>query len=94
MYQPHEVGNASPDRDSCHNYNRTPVSGIRLNIWGEQGPTIVTIPHHSHNQERSERAEEDYPEWEMDNMDWNELEKLLLKEFIFEYIYICIYIYT
>jgi len=40
---------------------------------------ITTIPHHSRSQERSERVEEDYPEWEMDNMDWNELEQFPVK---------------
>jgi len=53
------------------------------NTPGEiQGIEIITIPHHGCSQDCSVRAEEDYPESEMDDMDWNDLEQLPLQGII------------
>ena len=50
------------------------------NTHGEiQGLEITSIPHHRGSQDDSARAVEDYPESEMDNMDWNDLEQIPLK---------------
>jgi len=46
---------------------------------GEIQGLIVSTPHHGGSQDCSIRAEEDYPESEMDDMDWDDLEQLPLK---------------
>ena len=66
-----EIGDSNTTKDLAPGLGNTPRE--------IQGLEITSTPHHEGSQHDSARAEDHYPESEIDDMDWNELEQFPLK---------------